>query len=62
MEKDVRGFTEGIQSALFYYLSMVKECRPVSIGAAYFPSLKRYRCSLRMTMASVGACLVVYKY
>lgn len=26
MEKDVRGFTEGIQSALFYYLSMVREC------------------------------------
>ena len=27
MEKDIRGFTEGIQSALFYYLSMIKECR-----------------------------------
>lgn len=27
MEKDIHGFTEGIQSAMFYYLSMVRECR-----------------------------------
>ena len=40
MEKDVRGFTEGIQSALFYYLSMVKECRRFD-RSRLFPQLEK---------------------
>lgn len=40
MEKDVRGFAEGIQSALFYYLSMVRECRRFD-SARLFPQLEK---------------------
>ena len=40
MEKDIRGFTEGIQSALFYYLSMLKECRRFE-QARIMPQLKK---------------------
>ena len=43
MERDIRGFTEGIQNALFYYLSMVKECGrfcrcfPPTVSSRLFP-------------------------
>ncbi|WP_446424390.1 formylglycine-generating enzyme family protein [Mailhella sp.] len=40
MEKDIRGFTEGIQSALFYYLSMLKECRRFE-QSRIMPQLKK---------------------
>lgn len=40
MEKDVRGFTEGIQSALFYYLSMVRECHRFD-SSRLFPQLEK---------------------